>query len=96
MHIMRKLIRAVQYIHEVGIIHRDLKPENVLIQIDKNTDQVDGVKIIDFGFAIQVNPQDVLYEGCGTPNYVAPEVLQGKGYDKRSDIFSLGSILYFM
>ena len=91
-----KLMSALGYIHEVGIIHRDLKPENILIKLNDTQDEISEVKLIDFGFSKIMKPKELLYSGCGTPNYVAPEVLQGIGYDKRSDIFSLGVVLYFM
>ncbi len=91
-----QLIQAVQYIHQTGIIHRDLKPENILVLLNQQEDRIEQIKLIDFGFSQMVSPNDLLYEGCGTPNYVAPEVLKGEGYNKTSDIFSLGVSMYFM
>jgi len=57
---------------------------------------IQEIKIIDFGFAKLIQPGQLLRETCGTPNYVAPEVLTGKGYDKKADIWSIGIIMYLM
>jgi phosphorylase kinase gamma subunit len=61
---------------------------------DKHTD-VETIKIIDFGFAMLMEEGEKYTDACGTPNYVAPEVFRGD-YDKRSDIFSLGCIMFLM
>jgi serine/threonine protein kinase len=80
-----------------NIIHRDLKPENILLH-SKNQGNYD-IRIADFGFAIFAHkivkaddPDEEII--CGTPGYIAPEALEGKGYTLKSDIFSVGSILY--
>ncbi|KAE8698008.1 CBL-interacting serine/threonine-protein kinase 9 [Hibiscus syriacus] len=73
-----QLINAVDYCHSRGVYHRDLKPENLLI------DSQGVLKISDFGlsaFSQQVREDGLLHTACGTPNYVAPEVLKDKGYD---------------
>jgi calcium-dependent protein kinase len=90
--IMRKLISAVVYCHSNAICHRDLKPENCLI-VDK-TDNSD-IKIIDFGLAAFVTEDQILNDVCGTPHYVAPEVLTGS-YRLECDCWSLGIILFMM
>jgi len=94
--IMKQLFIANNYLHSVGIIHRDLKPENIMITLSDNKEKVKEVKIIDFGFAQFVTPGVTLKETCGTPNYVAPDVLKGNGYDKRADVWSLGIIMFLM
>jgi len=93
--VMKQLLISVYYLHSIGIIHRDIKPENILISMD-NHNQVKEVKIIDFGFAKLMNDDARLCETCGTPNYVAPEILRNCGYDKSADIWSLGVIMYLM
>jgi serine/threonine protein kinase len=65
-------------LHQCGITHRDLKPENILIESKTQDDFV--IKITDFGLSKLANSSDLLFECCGTPAYVAPEVLIKKGY----------------
>jgi serine/threonine protein kinase len=80
-----------------NIIHRDLKPENILLH--SKSPGVYDIRLADFGFACfadkiekALDPDDEII--CGTPGYIAPEALEGKGYTTKSDIFSVGSILY--
>jgi len=88
-----------QYVNQynVGIVHRDLKPENIMLRIDKNDSKQPAreVKLIDFGFAMYLK-EAVCSQCCGTINYVAPEIFLGKSYNAKTDIFSLGVILFFM
>ncbi|OWM85518.1 hypothetical protein CDL15_Pgr019142 [Punica granatum] len=90
----QQLINAVDYCHSRGAFHRDLKPENLLL--DAN-----GVlKVSDFGLsalAQQVREDGLLHTTCGTPNYVAPEVINDKGYDgAKADLWSCGVILFVL
>lgn len=88
----QQLISAVGYCHSRGVYHRDLKPENLLL--DENWD----LKVTDFGLSAvrdQIRPDGLLHTLCGTPAYVAPEILAKKGYDgAKVDIWSCGIILF--
>jgi serine/threonine-protein kinase Chk2 len=95
-----QILKGVSYLHKHGIVHRDLKPENILLEIE------DGikVKISDFGLAKIVGEREMMTTLCGTPLYVAPEIIRGtfdsqykeKGYGKEVDVWSLGVILYVL
>ena len=88
----RQIATALRYLHEKHIIHRDLKPQNILVHIKPGSrDPV--FKIADFGFARHLN-MDMAETFCGSPLYMAPEVLYGGSYDARSDLWSIGTILY--
>jgi serine/threonine protein kinase len=63
-------------------VHRDLKPENILIEKDLRTEEVTQIKVTDFGLSKIVVPDEVMTDSCGTPAYVAPEVLLKQGYKK--------------
>ena len=83
--------------NRIGLIHRDLKPENVLL--NSKSKGVYDVRIADFGYSVKSESGQLGYEIeediiCGTPGYIAPEALDGKGYSHKSDIFSVGSMLF--
>lgn len=85
----QQLIDAVDYCHGRGVYHRDLKPENLLL------DSKGNVKVSDFGLSALRKPGDVLSTACGSPCYVAPELLANRGYDgAAADIWSCGVILF--
>jgi serine/threonine-protein kinase len=88
------VLEALEYIHANGVVHRDLKPENIMVDAD------DNVKLIDFGIASDSAARRLTYANftatLGTPNYISPEQVKGKRGDGRSDIFSVGVILYEM
>lgn len=79
---------AIDFLHQNDIIYRDLKPENILIGADGH------LKIIDFGFA--KHTRDMCWTLCGTPDYLAPEVISSRGYNKSVDWWSLGVLLFEM
>lgn len=87
------LLKAVGYCHENSVAHRDLKPENLLL-VSRGDDA--RVKIADFGFAKRVTEPKSLSTQCGTPGYVAPEILEGHLYDTKADMWSIGVILYIL
>jgi serine/threonine protein kinase len=88
------VLDALEYIHANGIVHRDLKPENIMV------DENDNIKLIDFGIAGDAAARRLTYANftatLGTPNYISPEQVKGKRGDGRSDIYSMGVILYEM
>lgn len=90
----QQLIDAVDYCHSRGVYHRDLKPENLLLDSSGN------LKISDFGLSAlpqQLRGDGLLHTTCGTPNYVAPEIILDKGYDgAKVDIWSCGVILFVL
>ncbi|RZC27037.1 CBL-interacting serine/threonine-protein kinase 3 isoform F [Glycine soja] len=90
----QQLINAVDYCHSRGVYHRDLKPENLLL------DTYGNLKVSDFGLSAlsqQVRDDGLLHTTCGTPNYVAPEVLNDRGYDgATADLWSCGVILFVL
>ena len=89
-----EVLKALQYIHENGVVHRDLKPENIMV------DENDHIKLIDFGIAGDTASRRLTYANftatLGTPDYISPEQVKGKRGDGRSDLYSLGVILYEM
>ncbi|CAG9786697.1 unnamed protein product [Diatraea saccharalis] len=92
--LFRQMVLAVKYLHSQGITHRDLKPENVLLE-SKQDDTI--VKITDFGLSKFVGEDSFMKTMCGTPLYLAPEVLRANGqrcYGHEVDVWSLGVILF--
>ena len=90
----QQLISAVGYCHAHGVYHRDLKPENLLV------DENGNLKVTDFGLSAltdQIRPDGLLHTLCGTPAYVAPEILSKKGYEgAKVDVWSCGIILFVL
>jgi serine/threonine-protein kinase len=91
--VARQICRGLQAAHEQGIIHRDIKPQNVLI------DHKGEVKLMDFGIARMAEAPEAMTQAgliVGTPHYMSPEQVQGKQLDPRSDVYSMGVLIYEM
>ena len=83
-----QIIEGLKYLNDNNIIHRDLKPQNILI------DEYNNIKICDFGFSRKFNDTEMLQTLCGSPLYMAPEIIKHKIYNNKSDIWSFGIIIY--
>ena len=91
--IIHKLSMAIYYLHSYGIVHRDLKPENILMtDLTSNAD----IRLLDFGLSKIIGNDEKCTEPYGTLSFVAPEVLQGKPYDKSVDLWSIGIITFLL
>ena len=93
--IIEQLLLTLDFIHQKGVIHRDIKVDNILVHKIEDGAHYD-VKIADFGLATFTSklPNALIFFKCGTPGYVAPEMLRGQGYTNKADLFSMGSVLY--
>ena len=107
-YLMRQIIEGLNYIHSRKIIHRDLKLDNIMVSFDSDQDKENlnmmkaKIKIIDFGFAIQLSNNDLTYSAVGSPINMDPIILkkfsknkgQNLGYDEKADIWSIGTVCY--
>ncbi|XP_016332188.1 calcium/calmodulin-dependent protein kinase type 1-like [Sinocyclocheilus anshuiensis] len=91
--LIRQILDAVKYLHDMGIVHRDLKPENLLYY---SMEEDSNIMISDFGLSKIEDSGSVMSTACGTPGYVAPEVLAQKPYSKAVDCWSIGVISYIL
>ena len=85
---LTEILLAFQYLHQMDIAYRDLKPENLLI------DKEGHVKVTDFGFSKVI--KDKTYTLCGTPEYLAPEIIKSKGHNKSADWWAFGVLMFEM
>ncbi|XP_028357382.1 serine/threonine-protein kinase 33 isoform X2 [Physeter macrocephalus] len=99
--IIRSLASAIAYLHNKDIVHRDLKLENIMVKssfIDANDEMTLNIKVTDFGLAVkkQGRSEAMLQTTCGTPIYMAPEVINAHDYSQQCDIWSIGVIMYIL
>jgi len=90
--IMKQVLSAVSYCHDLNIVHRDLKPENLLLDSDGPGAII---KVIDFGTSQKYDPEKKMHQTYGTPYYIAPEILAGE-YNEKCDVWSVGVIMYIL
>jgi len=90
--LIKQVLSAVNYMHESGVVHRDLKPENLLYF---SPEEESKIMISDFGLS-KMEDSGIMATACGTPGYVAPEVLAQKPYGKEVDVWSIGVISYIL
>jgi serine/threonine protein kinase len=89
--IFRQIVDGVKYMHSLSVFHRDLKTDNIIVDRSKL------VKIIDFGFSVRADSQRRLNLCCGTPNYMAPEIVLNREYwGGPADVWSLGVMLFLI
>lgn len=98
--VMRCILEALAYMAEKKIMHRDLKPDNMILK-EKNKLEFCTLKLVDFGLATVYDVPEYLFKRCGTPGFVAPEVInapsnQNIHYDPKCDVFSAGIIFYIL
>ena len=87
---LKQLACGLEYLHSNNILHRDLKPQNILL-----TDSYD-IKLTDFGFARIIDKNEMINTLCGSPMYMAPEIINKRDYNIKSDLWSVGIIMYEM
>lgn len=99
-HILFQILKGIKHLNELGIVHRDLKPDNILLKTIKGIEEPGNIKIIDFGLACKVCEIDPSFKKCGTPGYIAPEVISTKTEElwrvlnSKLDVFSAGVIFH--
>ncbi|XP_062928490.1 serine/threonine-protein kinase 33-like isoform X2 [Mobula hypostoma] len=101
-HIISSLASAIFYLHKNDIIHRDLKLENILVKSNDNADEENlklNIKVTDFGLSVLkdgagVGCESMLQDTCGTPLYMAPEIINNYDYSQQCDLWSIGIIMY--
>ncbi|KAI9187717.1 hypothetical protein H9P43_002108 [Blastocladiella emersonii ATCC 22665] len=87
--VIKRLASVIGYLHDHGIVHRDIKPENILLSTSDPDDPY-NIKVSDFGLAAFTGGGKLMENVCGTPLYMAPEVVAGLGYSQQCDIWSIG------
>ena len=88
---IKQIAKAIVFMHQQGIVHRDIKAENILLNRHKH------LKLIDFGFSLESKPPNTIDTFCGTPTYMAPEIVSKRDHvPVYTDMWSMGILLYVM
>jgi len=98
--IMKNLLEVLYFLSSKNVMHRDIKPENLIFK-EKLGDSIVGLKLVNFGLATSLTQSNQLFRRCGTPGYMAPEIINlpsglNINYDSKCDVFSAGVILYIL
>ena len=93
--ITRQIFSAIHYLHSNNIVHRDIKPDNIMIE-DMTDESKIIIKLIDFGFAKELDKGAMFSQQLGSDHYLAPEVIRGDLYDEKIDIWSATICIYIM
>ena len=88
---MKQLLLVLHYLESMDVLHRDIKMENIILVHGKDGKLT--LKLIDFGLSIFLHQRDLI-KRCGTPGYVAPEILNGERYDFKVDLYSTGVVMF--
>lgn len=100
-HILRSVLKGLVHLENQGIMHRDLKPDNIILKRKNCPISQNTIKLVDFGLATRCDVEEYLFRRCGTPGFIAPEVINSKKdpnskYTTKCDVFSAGIIFFFM
>eukprot|EP01022_Parablepharisma_sp_SALTPOND_P004493 TRINITY_DN1203_c0_g1_i10.p1 TRINITY_DN1203_c0_g1~~TRINITY_DN1203_c0_g1_i10.p1 ORF type:complete len:446 (+),score=48.92 TRINITY_DN1203_c0_g1_i10:1202-2539(+) len=95
-YIMLLVLQGLEYLHQRGIVHRDLKPENILLELDETKQHIVTLKLADFGLSLVLEPGNKVFAPCGTPVYVAPEIIRREGCDHQADLWNLGVTAFLL
>ncbi|KNC54896.1 ULK/ULK protein kinase [Thecamonas trahens ATCC 50062] len=95
-HCLREIAAGLRVLQDRNLIHRDLKPQNLLIGAPVGPNGMPSLKLADFGLARYIEEEDLAATLCGSPTYMAPEVLSGKPYSAKADLWSVGAIFFEM
>lgn len=99
-HIIFQILKGIKHLKDLGIIHRDLKPDNILLKSLEKIEEPDNLKIIDFGLACKFHDVNPAFKKCGTPGYIAPEMMNATSaslwetLESKLDVFAVGVILH--